>query len=125
LSIDVEVSGEFMSQFVEFLHEVFEAFGSISTRKMFGGYGVYHQDLMFGLVADDQLYLKVDQHTRAKFEARGLTAFQYQRGEKQINMSYFLAPEEIYDDKQQAAEWARLAFSVAQKRKRPKKKRKQ
>ncbi len=114
-----------MTQFVEFLHEVFEAFGSVSTRKMFGGYGVYHEGLMFGLVADDQLYLKVDQNTRAKFEARGLTAFQYQRGEKQINMSYFLAPEEIYDDQEQAAEWAGLAFSVAKKRKRPKKKVKQ
>jgi len=48
-----------MSQFVEYLHEVFERFGPIRIRKMFGGYGVYHGGLMFGLVADDTLYLLV------------------------------------------------------------------
>jgi len=49
-----------MSEFVEYLNEVFADFGVIRYRKMFGGYGIYHNDLMFGLVADDQLYLKTD-----------------------------------------------------------------
>ncbi|MDQ7075734.1 MAG: TfoX/Sxy family protein [Gammaproteobacteria bacterium] len=114
-----------MSQFVEFLDEVFETFGEITVRKMFGGYGVYHQGIMFALVADDQLYLKVDQSTRHKFEEKGLSAFQYQKNDKQVNMSYFLAPEEIYDDKEQAAQWAAVAFGVAKNRKRPKRKVKQ
>lgn len=49
-----------MSEFITYLEEVFNHFGPIHTRKMFGGYGVYSRGTMFGLVADDMLYLKVD-----------------------------------------------------------------
>lgn len=42
-----------MSEFVDNLNDVFGQFGSIAVRRMFGGYGVYHDGLMFGLVAHD------------------------------------------------------------------------
>jgi DNA transformation protein len=48
-----------MSEFTDYLHEVFEDFGAIRVRRMFGGEGVYHQGLMFALVANERLYLKV------------------------------------------------------------------
>ncbi len=102
-----------MSEFVDFLHEVFAEFGSIRHRKMFGGYGIYHQDLMFGLVADDELYLKVDIESEPKFTQHDLPAFEYHKGGKPFKMSYRLAPEAIYDDPQEAAEWAHLAFEAA------------
>jgi len=47
-----------VSEFVVYLKEVFEQLGPIRARKMFGGYGIYHDGVMFGLVADDTLYLK-------------------------------------------------------------------
>jgi DNA transformation protein len=46
-----------MNEFVDYLHEVFELFGPIRARKMFSEYGIYHNGLMFGLVAGDTLYL--------------------------------------------------------------------
>jgi DNA transformation protein len=49
-----------MSELIAYLPEVFELFGPVTIRKMFGGYGVYHDGLMFALVADDTLYLKAD-----------------------------------------------------------------
>ena len=52
-----------MDEFVNYLHEVFKAFGPIHTRRMFGGHGVFHEGLMFGLVADGVLYLKADTET--------------------------------------------------------------
>ncbi len=102
-----------MSEFVDYLHEVFIEFGSIRSRKMFGGHGIYHNDLMFGLIADDELYLKVDKHSEAKFLERGLTPFEYMKNGKAFKMSYFLAPEEIYDDADEAKLWANLAFDAA------------
>jgi DNA transformation protein and related proteins len=110
-----------MSDFIEFLHEVFEGFGIISSRRMFGGYGIYHEGVMFGLVADDILYLKADESTQEKFVSKGLKPFQYKKGEKTISMSYFLAPEGIYDDHEQAKIWATLAYDVAVQTKKPKK----
>lgn len=102
-----------MSEFVEFLKEVFIDFGEIRDRKMFGGFGLYHKDVMFGLVAEDTLYLKVDSDSAKDFEAKGLGPFQYDNGDKVIKMSYYLAPEEIFDDPQEAAIWARRAYAVA------------
>jgi DNA transformation protein and related proteins len=53
-----------MSEFVSFLHEVFSNFGAINSRKMFGGYGIYHDGLMFGLVSDESIYLNADETTK-------------------------------------------------------------
>jgi DNA transformation protein len=95
-----------MSEFVTFLHEVFEPFGAIRSRKMFGGHGIYHQDLMFGLVADDELYLKADKQSVPLFEENQLTAFKLNKDSKIMQMSYYHAPEQIHDDPEQVLVWA-------------------
>jgi DNA transformation protein len=97
---------------MSFLHEVFEEFGQVQTRPMFGGYGVYFEGVMFGLVADDCLYLKADETSRKAFLARGLTLFEYHRNGKTIKMSYYLAPEEMFEEPSEAAKWARLAYQA-------------
>jgi DNA transformation protein len=102
-----------MSEFTDYLNEVFELFGPIRARKMFGGYGIYHDGIMFGLVADDTLYLKVDGTIKDLFLERGLGAFQYEKNGRLVSMSYHLAPDEIFDDPEMAREWARRSFEVA------------
>ena len=102
-----------MGEFVEYLKEVFVHFGSIQARKMFGGYGIYHKGVMFGLVADDTLYLKADDETAKDFEEKGLGPFEYDKGDKVVKMSYYLAPDEILDDPTEAASWARRSYEVA------------
>lgn len=102
-----------MSEFVDYLKEVFEQFGHIHARKMFGGYGIYHDGVMFGLVADDTLYLKADEKTAEYFKSRGLSQFEYDKGGKIVKMSYYLAPEEILDNPEDAALWAKRAFETA------------
>ena len=109
-----------MSEFVNYLNEVFVQFGPVHSRKMFGGYGIYHDGIMFGLVADDTLYLKADSSTAKSFEDRGLGQFEYDKGGKTVKMSYYLAPEEIMEDPEQAATWAKHAFEAALKNKQKK-----
>lgn len=102
-----------MSEYVEYLKEAFELFGPITARKMFGGYGIYHNGLMFALVADDTLYFKADAENSSYFEEEGLGAFEYNKNGKLMKMSYYLAPDEIMDDREQAAMWARRSFEAA------------
>jgi len=102
-----------MSEFVEYLAEVFQDFGAIRSRRMFGGYGIYHDNLMFGLVADDVLYLKVDAQSVTQFDDMGLKPFEYMKNGKAMKMSYYMAPEAIFDDPDVAKEWAQLAFDAA------------
>lgn len=102
-----------MTEFVDFLGEVFRNFGSIQARKMFSGYALYHDGVMIGLVADETLYLKADKTTAHYFEAKGLDQFEYGREGKVVKMSYYQAPEEIFDDLEEAAKWARRSFEAA------------
>ncbi|MDA0738658.1 MAG: TfoX/Sxy family protein [Nitrospirae bacterium] len=102
-----------MSEFVEFLKEVFVEFGLIQARKMFGGYGIYYKGTMFGLVADDTLYLKADKEIAKLFIAKGLGPFEYDKGDKVVKMSYYVAPDDIFDDPHEAALWAQRSYDVA------------
>ena len=102
-----------MSEYVEYLKEIFEQFGPITVRKMFGGYGIYFSGLMFALVADDTLYLKTDEESSVFFKKKGLGQFEYNKKGRTVKLSYYLAPEEIMEDRDQAAVWARRAFESA------------
>ncbi len=110
------------TEFASYLHEVFSHFGTIQVKRMFGGFGIFHQGLMFGLVIDDILYLKADAESKTAFEKRGLAPFEYDRGEKIIKLSYYQAPEEIFDDFEEAIFWANLAYNAALKTNKTKKK---
>jgi DNA transformation protein len=100
-------------EFIEFLHEVFESFGPIQAKRMFGGYGIYHDGLMFGLVIDNQLYLKSDAENLAFFEAQGLGPFIYNMKGKAVQLSYHQAPETMLDERELAAQWARRSWDAA------------
>jgi len=102
-----------VDEFVNYLHEVFRELGPIDTRRMFGGHGVYHQGLMFGLVADGVLYLKADAEIANKYSDRGLEQFEYVKSGKPMKMSFFMAPEEIYEDPSAAREWGTLSYAAA------------
>lgn len=102
-----------MSEYVAYLQEVFERFGAVSARRMFGGYGLYHEGRMFGLVVDDTLYLKADAESVGEFEACGLGPFEYVREGKAVRLSYYRAPDDMLEDRELAALWARRAFAAA------------
>ncbi len=102
-----------MSEFLDYLDEVFERFGPIRVRRMFGGYGVYHDELMFALVAANVLYLKADAQTAKLFEEKGLRRFEYVKRGKTVELSYYAAPEELFDDPDVARTWAARAYEAA------------
>ncbi|MEZ5658617.1 MAG: TfoX/Sxy family protein [Burkholderiaceae bacterium] len=102
-----------MSEFTDHLREMLAAFAPVSVRRMFGGYGVYLDDLMFALVIDDELYLKADSHNLHRFEALGLEAFSYVRNGRVTSMSYRRAPDSCLEDPREAEQWARLAYDAA------------
>lgn len=101
------------NEFIDFLHEVFEDLGPIQAKRMFGGYGIYHDGLMFGLVVANQLYLKVDDENRHFFEAQKLGPFVFAMKGKPVLLSYHLAPEAIMDERELAAMWARRSWNAA------------
>ncbi len=100
-------------EFVSYIVELMQTIGPVSARPMFGGFGIFLDKLMFGLVADSILYLKADKNTLADFEARNLQAFSYVKNNKSYNMSYYQAPEEALENPEDMATWANRAHAVA------------
>lgn len=89
--------------------------GSIQQRKMFGGSGLFHQNLMFAIAVNDQLYFKVDAETRQVFEARGLERFSYQQQGQTFFLDFYHAPAEVFSNAGIMAQWAKQAFLSAER----------
>jgi len=93
--------------------ELFAPLGGVTVRRMFGGRGIFREGLMFALAHDDTLYLKVDEETRAAFEAEDSEPFAPMMGGRTTEMGYWRLPERLYDAPEAFVEWAQTAFEVA------------
>lgn len=98
---------------VDHLAELFEPVGGVTIKRMFGGLGVFKGGLMFALVADDVLYFKADEATAPRYAAEGFGQWVYEGRGRKVPMPYWQAPERLYDEPDDFAEWARDAFEVA------------
>ena len=78
--------------------------------------------LMFALVADDTLYLKADETISQHFTELELEQFSYEKKGKSFKMSYYMAPEEIFDDPEEANVWASRSYAAAVRSNKPKRK---
>jgi DNA transformation protein len=102
------------SEFVDYLVEQLAPLGEVSAKSMFGGWGIYHEGRMFALVADDTLYIKVDDTNRADFERENLRPFRYDRTDKTVAvMSYYEPPAAAIDDRDLLCAWARKGVEAA------------
>jgi DNA transformation protein len=100
-------------EFVTHCLELLAPLGAARAKRMFGGHGLYVDDLFIALIAFERLYLKVDVQTRAAFEAAGCEPFVYDGKGKSVTMSYFTAPEQAIESAHEMLPWARLALEAA------------
>lgn len=91
--------------------------GPVTGRSMFGGFGLFMDGVMFGLVACDELYFKVDDGNRGDYEACGSQPFTYQGKSKPVEMSYWKAPERVLADGAILIAWAENAYAAAKRAK--------
>ena len=89
--------------------------GPVRARAMFGGHGIFHEDLMFALIAWDRLYFKVDGETKGRFAAAGGEPFVYQGKHKPVEMSYWALPGDGLGDPAELLDWAALALAAARR----------
>lgn len=102
-----------VDEFAPYMLDVFRLFGRINLSRMFSGYGIFHDGLMFGLLSQGTLYLKADARNVGDFQKHGLKQFEYVRQGKPIGLSYYQAPDTVLEDPHEAAQWARRAFEAA------------
>ena len=109
--------------FAEFLREQLAPLGRLTMRRMFGKTGVFCDGVMFGMVTDNTLYFRVDDDNRAVFEeAQSFPPLNYEKKGSTIDLSFWRAPDRLFDEPDELLSWARAALAaahrVAAKRKR-------
>lgn len=87
--------------------------GPVEIKRMFGGAGLFRGGLMFGLIADDVLYLKTDADNRPDFDAAGSAPFTFTRGGKVMRTSYWSCPADVLEDPDAFGDWTAKAYDVA------------
>jgi DNA transformation protein len=97
-----------------YLLELLAPLGPVSARRMFGGVGLFHGGLMFGLIVRDELFLKVGDVNRPAYEAAGEAPFTYEtkHGTNTLG-SYWRCPPDLLDDAETFQAWARQAVDAA------------
>lgn len=97
--------------------ELLQPLGAARAKRLFGGHGLYLDELMVGLIAQEQLYLKTDTQTLPRWQDAGGRPFVYESRRdgvvKTTAMSYWTPPEEAIESTAAMQPWARLALEAA------------
>ena len=106
----------------DFIRELFSPFGPVTVKRMFGGAGLWSEGLMFALVFDGAIFLKVDETSIPDFEREGSRRFVYTHAKSpgrvgRASLSYWRLPERLYDDPDELAVWAARARTIAERKK--------
>jgi DNA transformation protein len=107
------------NDYLEYVVDQLLAWGEVTVRKMFGGAGLYRDGKMFGLVADDVVYLKVDDSNREKFIQAGSGPFK-PYADKPTMASYYEVPAEILEKPEELIGWASESLAIQKKNKKKK-----
>ncbi len=103
------VSNPFLLHAVESMSHV----APVSYRRIFNGYGIYHQSVQFAIVINDRLYFRADDYSRSLYVAKRMTAFMPSSidvGES----NFFQLPDEVLTHPAELIFWMRIAVEAAQ-----------
>jgi DNA transformation protein len=104
--------------------DLFQEFGRIAVRRMFGGEGIFADGEMIGLVFGDVIYLRTSRETRPHYLAEGCRPFSFAKPSQRrtVETAYYTMPDRLYDEPEELARWARAALDAARTKKTTKKK---
>ncbi len=102
-------------EFLAYILDQLSAWEGVSARKMFGGAGLFRDGKMFGLIADDVAYLKVDDSNRQDFIEAGSSPFK-PYPDKPVTMSYFEIPAEVLETSDELIKWAERSLEIQKKK---------
>jgi DNA transformation protein and related proteins len=101
------------SDYLNYVLEQLAGLGGVSARRMFGGVGLYCEELFFALVDNDTLYLRVNDDNRADYTAYGMGQFRPYADRPEVSMTYYETPAEILEDPAQLVVWAQRSVAAA------------
>ncbi|MFH1534853.1 MAG: TfoX/Sxy family protein [Patescibacteria group bacterium] len=107
------------NDFAEYvIHDLLGTMNGITARAMFGGHSLYKDGMIFGIIADGQLYFKTDEETQKKYKQFDSKPFVYSKGKvKSTTMSYWELPSEIIDNPEELQKWVLESSRISREQK--------
>ncbi|MCM2334899.1 MAG: TfoX/Sxy family protein [Anaeromyxobacteraceae bacterium] len=102
--------------FVAHALDLLAPLGAVSARPMFGGHGLYARGVMFGLLDDEELFLRADDEARPAFVAAGCRQWSYPTKGRRQPGDYWRPPDEAHEDPEAMQPWAELGLAAALRR---------
>lgn len=93
-----------------FLSDCLQGNRNYTTRRMFGGYGVYFRWKIFAIYAFERIYFKVGEHNKWDFLQKDARIFSYKKQGKIATISYYELPEEILEEREELEKWIEKAL---------------
>ncbi|QNN21522.1 TfoX/Sxy family protein [Planctomycetales bacterium ZRK34] len=101
------------SEFVEYVVDALTGFDFVEPRRMFGGYGLFCDEVMFAIVVDDVLYVRVDAVTDGDFDDEVSPRFSYMRAGRPCKLPYRQIPDAAMDNREALCRYAELGREAA------------
>ena len=99
----------------EALKALFQPFGSVTVKRMFGGSGIYAEGLCFAIESGGEVFLKTDSLSRADFSAADSVPFTYVAKGKSRPTSYWSLPTVAHEDGDELRRWATMGLEAARR----------
>lgn len=101
------------SDYLQYVLEQLSRLPRVTSRRMFGGIGLYSDGVFFGIIDNDTVFFKVDESTRESYVSRRCEPFRPYKDRPEVSMSYFQVPADVLEDADELVPWARAAVRVA------------
>jgi DNA transformation protein and related proteins len=102
------------NQYLDYVKELLVDIKNITYRPMFGGWGIYKNNIIIGIIAFNTIYLKINQNLKTKYLELGSQPFSYEKNNKIVQLtSYYELPIAIQEDNQMLQIWIDEVYQYA------------
>lgn len=88
--------------------------GEVKSRSMFGGFGIFCNDVMFALIVEDKLHLRASNQNECEFKALDMKPYCYTKRGFPVVTKYYEVPVTWWQDKALLLQQGKKAFEIAQ-----------
>jgi len=81
-----------------------------TSKKMFGGIGIFSEKIMFSLIYNGVLYFRSTEDLASEYS---IDSIQFQHPSRDSKMPYWSVPQPILNNKVKLSEWAKSALNLA------------
>lgn len=103
------------TDFTQYVLDQLSGWGNVQTKRMFGVIALYQEELAFGMIANDVVYLKVDDSNRAEYLQKGSSQLKLFKNNSTV-LSFYNVPPDVFEDASEFTKWAKASFAIQKKR---------